>query len=168
MSAVRPILQVEGLGRRFGDRFAVRDLSFCIDAPMAVGLLGSNGAGKSTTLRLCAGWLTPDTGRALVCGHDVGRSPPAARANLGYLAEGSPLCADLRVESYLRFRARLKGLPQRAAAIAASTVMERCDLTHERRTLCGQLSRGFRQRVGIADALLRVLVHARPRHGALS
>jgi len=146
-------LVASGLTRRYGERFAVKEVSFTLAGPGAVGLLGRNGAGKTTTLRLCAGWLAADAGRAVVCGRDLATSGPDARAKLGYLAEGAPLYAEMRVGAYLELRARLKGLKTRAKGEVDRVVL-RCGLERERNTLCGQLSRGFRQRVGIADALL--------------
>jgi ABC-2 type transport system ATP-binding protein len=150
---MEPVLEVSKLTRRFGDRIAVRELSFGIDGPQTVGLLGVNGAGKTTTLRLLCGFLYPEEGSVRVAGFDLAQEPREARRRMGYLAEGAPALPEMRVESYLRFRARLKGLGRRVPA-EVDRVIERCGLGAERRAVIGQLSRGFRQRVGLADALL--------------
>jgi ABC-2 type transport system ATP-binding protein len=147
------VLEVSGLTRQFGDRLAVSGLSFHIRRAEAVGLLGVNGAGKSTTLRLIAGYLVPHAGTAKVEGFDVSTAPREVRRRVGYLAEGAPAYSEMRVEPYLRFRARVKELGRRAGA-EVDRVLERCGLLSERRTIIAQLSRGYRQRVGIADALL--------------
>lgn len=149
-----PVLEVEGLSRRFGDRLAVRALSLRLQARETVGLCGVNGAGKTTTLRLLAGYLYPDAGRILIDGLELSRQPAAARARVGYLADGAPFPADVSVEGGLRYRARLKGLRHLEAVRAVDALIERCGLGAERHTLGGHLSRGYRQRVGVADALL--------------
>jgi ABC-2 type transport system ATP-binding protein len=148
-----PVLEVSRLSRRFGDRTAVREVSFRIDRAETVGLLGVNGAGKTTTLRLITGYLFPHGGSVRVGGFDLAREPREVRRRIGYLAEGAPALSDMRVGGYLRFRAELKGLGRRAAT-EAERVIERSGLGAERRAVIGQLSRGFRQRVGLADALL--------------
>jgi ABC-2 type transport system ATP-binding protein len=148
-----PALDVQDLTRRFGDLVAVRGLTFRVEAGETVGLLGVNGAGKTTALRLLAGYLAPHAGTARIAGHDLSAEPREARRRVGYLAEGAPAYGDMRVEGYLRFRAGLKGLGRRAAQ-EVGTLIDRCGLAGERRTVIAHLSRGYRQRVGLADALL--------------
>jgi ABC-2 type transport system ATP-binding protein len=147
------LLEVSHLTRRFGDRIAVRDLSFRLEGRGAVGLLGANGAGKTTTLRLIAGYLAPHGGTARVAGFDILAEPREVRRRIGYLAEGAPAPAEMRVEAYLAFRAHLKGLGARTPG-EVERVLARCGLKGERRAVIAQLSRGYRQRVGLADALL--------------
>lgn len=119
-----------------------------------LGLLGVNGAGKSTTLRMIAGVLAPDAGQVLLAGRDLYEAPGLARRGIGYLPERAPLHAELDVGEFLTFCARLHGLSRRDAEAAVRREVERCDLGDARRRLIGQLSKGFQQRVGIAQALL--------------
>jgi ABC-2 type transport system ATP-binding protein len=154
MSAESPILDLSGVSRRFGDRLALRDVSFRIDRNETVALLGTNGAGKTTTLRLIAGALFADAGTIRVCGEAVGASVRRSIARVGYLAEGAPAHGDMRVEDYLSMRARLKGFDARDAHLEVSRVIERCGVALERRTLIAHLSRGYRQRVGLAEAIV--------------
>ena len=150
----RAAVRVHGLTRRFGDRVAVRDVSFSLLRGEIVGLLGRYGAGKTTTLRLLAGALLPDAGQVIVDGFDVHAQPQRAKPRVGWLAEGAPAHEEMRVEAYLRFRGRLRGLSGAALTRSVGRELERCGLTMERRTVIAHLSRGYRQRVGLADALL--------------
>ena len=144
------MIQVEGLVKRFGRTIALDDVSFTVARGQVVGFLGPNGAGKTTTLRIIAGYLPADGGRALVDGIDVAADPIGAQRRLGYLPEGAPAYDDMRVEDYLRYRARLKGAPPArvAAALASARAL---DVAGRR---IGHLSKGYRQRVGLADALV--------------
>ena len=133
-----------------------------------MGFLGPNGAGKSTMLRILAGFLPGDSGSVRVAGHDVQERSLDVRRVIGYLPEGVPLYPEMRVSEYLRFRARLKGIPagQRRKQIDRS--LEATGVTDVRRRIIGTLSRGYRQRVGLADALLnepRVLILDEPTVG---
>jgi gliding motility-associated transport system ATP-binding protein len=129
-------------------------VSFSVDAGELVGFIGPNGAGKTTTLRIASGYLSADAGRVVVAGHDVARQRDASRRSIGYLQEGVAVYPEMRIDEYLAFRARLKGVRRRDAARRIDAVCEAADLVPRRRELIGRLSRGYRQRVGIADALL--------------
>jgi ABC-2 type transport system ATP-binding protein len=148
------MIVVEHLTKYYGEYPAVRDVSFQVPKGRVVGFLGPNGAGKSTTMRILAGFLTATGGRATIAGHDVFADPIAVRRNIGYMPESCPLYPELRVSEYLRFRAGLKGLGWSARRMRIDYVIERCWLTDVRRQLIGTLSKGYRQRVGLADALL--------------
>lgn len=148
------MIEVEGLIKDYGTVLALRGLSFHVGAGEVVGFLGPNGAGKSTTLRLLAGFIGPTAGRIRIGGHDVGSASLAARRLLGYLPETSPLYPELRVREYLSFRAALKRVPRRDRAKAVARAMELAAVSDLAEVLIGHLSRGYRQRVGIADALV--------------
>ena len=148
------MIVVEHLTKYYGEYPAVRDVSFEVPRGRVVGFLGPNGAGKSTTMRILAGFLTATGGRASIAGHDVFADPIAVRRRIGYMPESCPLYPELRVSEYLKFRAGLKGLGWSARRKRIDYVVERCWLTDVRRQLIGTLSKGYRQRVGLADALL--------------
>jgi ABC-2 type transport system ATP-binding protein len=148
------MIVVEHLTKYYGEYPAVRAVSFEVPRGRVVGFLGPNGAGKSTTMRILAGFLTATGGRASIAGHDVFADPIAVRRNIGYMPESCPLYPELRVSEYLKFRAGLKGLGWSARRKRIDYVIERCWLTDVRRQLIGTLSKGYRQRVGLADALL--------------
>jgi ABC-2 type transport system ATP-binding protein len=148
------MISVENLTKYYGEYPAVRGISFEVPRGRVVGFLGPNGAGKSTTMRILAGYLTPTSGRASIAGHDVFTDSIAARRRIGYMPESCPLYPELRVEEYLRFRAGLKGLWFGTRRKRIEYVLERCWLSDVRRQLIGTLSKGYRQRVGLADALL--------------
>lgn len=148
------LLQAQNLTRRYGSHVAVDGLSFELQRGEVVGLLGPNGAGKTTTMRMLSCFLPPSAGTALVAGHDLLESPTAVRQHLGYMPEDNPLYAEMRVEEYLAFRARLKGVVRKRRRRRISTCMELCGTADVRRQIIGTLSKGYRQRVGLADALL--------------
>ena len=148
------MIEASELTRTYGPLRAVDRLSFSVPKGSVCGFLGPNGAGKSTTIRMIAGLFPPDAGRLMVGGLDVARDPIAARRLVGYLPESTPLDPELRVDEYLRFRGRLSGLGGRALGTAIGRSSERCGLDSVRRRLIGALSKGFRQRVGLAAALL--------------
>ncbi len=148
------MIEVEGLTKAYGTVVAVRDVSFSVGRGEVVGFLGPNGAGKSTTLRILAGFLGPTAGKVRVNGHDVADDSLLARASLGYMPEASPLYPELRVREYLEFRARLKKLPRGKRASAVQRAIERASLKDMSETTIGHLSKGYRQRVGLADALV--------------
>ena len=148
------MIAVEHLTKYYGEYPAVRDVSFEVPRGHVVGFLGPNGAGKSTTMRILAGFLTATSGRASINGFDVFSDPIAARRRIGYMPESCPLYPELRVEEHLRFRAGLKGLGWGTRRKRIDYVLERCWLKDVRRQLIGTLSKGYRQRVGLADALL--------------
>ena len=148
------MIRVENLVKYYGEYPAVRGVSFEVSKSRVVGFLGPNGAGKSTTMRILAGFLTASGGKASIAGHDVFRDPIAARRCIGYMPESCPLYGDMRVDEYLWFRGGLKGLSRGERKQRIGYVTERCWLTDVRRQLIGTLSKGYRQRVGLADALL--------------
>lgn len=152
MTAV-PVLALENASRALGGRVVVRDLSLAIPKGEVLGLLGVNGAGKSTTLRMIVGILTPSTGRVRFGGRDLAEHPELARRGIGYLPEVPPLHAELTVTEYLDFCARLHGLARDVRG-AVERAIERCDLGDVRRRLIGALSKGYRQRVGLAQAMI--------------
>lgn len=149
-----PVLRLDRISRRLAGHTVVDALAFDVARGEVLGLLGINGAGKSTTLRMAAGVLAPDSGQVQLSGRDLYEEPALARRGIGYLPERAPLHAELGVEEFLGFCARLRGLSRREAAAAMRREVERCDLGEVRRRLIGQLSKGFQQRVGIAQALL--------------
>ena len=148
------MIHVENLTKYYGDYAAVRNVSFDVAKGQVVGFLGPNGAGKSTTMRILTGYLTATSGKASIDGKDVFWDPIAARRRIGYLPESSPLYTEMRVEEYLRFRGGLKGLTSRETNTRLGYVLDRCWLRDVRRQLIGTLSKGYRQRVGLADALI--------------
>jgi ABC-2 type transport system ATP-binding protein len=148
------VIEVDGLTKDYGTVVAVRDVSFSVGRGEVVGFLGPNGAGKSTTLRILAGFLGATSGKVLVNGHDIAEASLAARASLGYMPESAPLYQELRVREYLEFRARLKRVPRAKRASSVDRAVERANLGDVRETTIGHLSKGFRQRVGLADALV--------------
>ncbi len=148
------MIEVERLSKIYGARYAVRDLDFSVGRGTVVGFLGPNGAGKTTTLRIIAGFLGASAGRVRVAGIDVSEHPLAARGKLGYMPEQCPAYPEMRVHEYLAFRAQLKRVPARNRQAAVQRVMDRVHLAHRAETLIGHLSKGYRQRLGLADALL--------------
>jgi ABC-2 type transport system ATP-binding protein len=148
------MIHVHHLTKYYGDYPAVRDVSFDVSKGQIVGFLGPNGAGKSTTMRVLAGYITASSGKATIDGKDVFWDPIEARRRIGYLPESCPLYAEMRVEEYLRFRGGLKGMSGRNRRTRIDYVLDRCWLKDVHRQLIGTLSKGYRQRVGLADALL--------------
>lgn len=147
------MLEVAGLTKRYGSRHAVDDVSFEVAKGEIVGFLGPNGAGKSTTLRMITGFIAPTAGSVRIAGIDALGDPQKARQAFGYMPEGVPLYPDMRVIEYLQHRAELKGVSGKTA-IAADAALERAGVKDARDRIIGQLSKGYRQRVGLADALL--------------
>lgn len=149
-----PVIEAISLTKRYAGRTAVDGLSFAVEAGQCVGFLGPNGAGKSTTMRILAGYLPPSEGTARVNGFDVFHESLAARRSTGYMPENAPLHLDMRVKEYLRFRGGLKGLRGRELRQRTGEVMESCGLIDARRKIIAALSKGYRQRVALADALI--------------
>ncbi|MET0412489.1 MAG: ABC transporter ATP-binding protein [Polyangiaceae bacterium] len=149
-----PLIEVEGLCKAYGAVRAVRDVAFSVGRGEVVGFLGPNGAGKSTTLRMLVGYLAPSAGRVRVNGHDVVEEPLLARRALGYMPESAPLYPEMRVAEYLRFRVELKGVARRQRQRQVDRAAEKAGVADVRSVLIQQLSRGYRQRVALADALL--------------
>src|SRR5690242_3278098 len=148
------MIQVSNLTKRYAGRTAVDDISFSVERGEIVGLLGPNGAGKSTTMRVLSGFMPATSGTVRVAGFDVFHDADETRRRIGYMPENNPLYPEMRVREYLKFRARLKGLGWRQSRERVSTVMEQCGLADVSRRVIGQLSKGYKQRVGLADALV--------------
>jgi len=148
------LLRAEGVSRYYGDRCAVRHLELSVARGEVVGVLGVNGAGKTTALQMLSGNLAPSSGRIVIAGYDLAQSPRRAKQALGYLPDQPPLYRDMTVAEYLRYAAGLHGVPRADARRAVARVMARCELTDVAQRLIGNLSKGFRQRVGIAQALV--------------
>ena len=148
------MIHVSNLTKYYSDYPAIRDVSFDVARGQVVGFLGPNGAGKTTTMRILAGYLTATAGRATIDGLDVFWQPVEVRRRIGYMPENCPLYQEMRVIEYLRFRAGIKGLHGSRRRQRLEYVLGRCWLTDVRRQLIGTLSKGYRQRVGLADALL--------------
>ncbi len=154
MEPTEHTIEVENLYKRYGKLEAVAGISFGVKKGQIVGFLGPNGAGKSTTMRILTGYTQASSGIARICGFPVACHPHEIKRRIGYMPENNPLPLELRVREYLKCRARLKELPLRHRGKRVDEVMERCDLTRARDRIIGKLSKGFRQRVGIADAIL--------------
>jgi len=148
------MIEVSNLTKRYAGRTAVGDISFHVERGEIVGLLGPNGAGKSTTMRILSCFLPATSGTVRVAGFDVFYESSEVRRRIGFMPENNPLYPEMRVREYLKFRARLKGLGWRRSRERVDTVMEQCGLTDVQRRIIGQLSKGYRQRVGLADALV--------------
>ncbi len=162
------MIEVQNLTKTYVGRTAVDGLTFSVKPGEVVGFLGPNGAGKSTTMRILAGFLPPTSGTARVNGFDVFHQSVQARRSLGYMPENAPLYLDMRVKEYLQFRGQLKGVHGKELRKRMGEVMEACALTEVRRKIIATLSKGFRQRVALADAILSrppVLILDEPTNG---
>ena len=162
------MIEVEKLTKWYGRTLALDEATFRVEQGQIVGFLGPNGAGKSTTLRILTGYLPATSGQARVGGHTCLMESLAVRSIVGYMPESVPLYPEMRVEEYLAFRAGLKGVTGGKRRAASERVIERCWLKEVRRRLVGQLSKGFRQRVGLAEALIadpKVLILDEPTIG---
>ncbi len=148
------MIEVEHLSKSYGPIKAVDDISFSVKKGEIVGFLGPNGAGKSTTLRILAGFLGQSQGRVRIAGHDISEEPLEARACLGYMPEASPLYPEMRVSEYLSYRAELKRIPRRGRKEAIGRALADAHIEDVEGMLIAHLSKGYRQRVGLADALL--------------
>jgi ABC-2 type transport system ATP-binding protein len=148
------MINVSNLTKQFSGQPAVNDISFEVKRGEIVGFLGPNGAGKTTTMRMLTGFLHPTRGAVQIAGYDVFDEPLEARRHIGYMPESCPLYMEMRVDEYLGFRAKIKGVPRRRIRLRRDTVKEQCGLTDVGRRIIGQLSKGYRQRVGLADSLL--------------
>lgn len=148
------MINVENLTKRYGSVTAVDSVTFQVQKGDIAGFLGPNGAGKSTTMRMLSCFLPPTSGKAEIAGFDVFTESLRVREHIGYLPENVPLPLDMRVGEYLSYRARLKGVPGRRVRERVGDVCELCSLTDMDRRMIGTLSKGYRQRVGIADAMV--------------
>jgi ABC-2 type transport system ATP-binding protein len=148
------MIEVDHLSKYYGPVSAIRDLSFRVEEGEILGFLGPNGAGKTSTMRILTGFMPASSGRATVAGYDVFTHPLEVRQRVGYLPENVPLYHEMTVESYLRFVAEVKGVVRRERSSKVGAVMELCGVRDMARRLIGNLSKGYRQRVGLAQALL--------------
>jgi ABC-2 type transport system ATP-binding protein len=165
---IQPTIQVDNLSKHYGQVVAVDRINFQVAPGELVGLLGPNGAGKTTTMRILTTFLPATSGIARVCGLDVMTESMEVRAKLGYLPEAVPIYSEMRVEEYLVYRAKLKGVERRKRAARVEYCLERCQIREVRRRLAGTLSKGYRQRVGLADAMINdpsVLILDEPTSG---
>jgi len=149
-----PIVKVEKLSHRYSAQWAIRDIDFEITKNGIYGLLGSNGAGKSTTMNIMCGVLKQTEGNVYIKGINIRDNPVEAKRHIGFLPQKPPLHTDLTVEEYLRFCARLRHIPAKDIEKAITSVMERCAIAHFRKRLIRNLSGGYQQRVGIAQAII--------------
>ena len=162
------MIEVANLSKRYGDLAAVQDLSFTAHPGEILGFLGPNGAGKTTTLRVITGFLPATSGTVRVCGFDVFEQSAEVRRRIGYLPENPPLYNDMMVVPYLRFAARIHGVERGGVGAAVDRVIDTCGLGGVTGRLLGHLSKGFRQRVGLAQALIHepeVLILDEPTNG---
>jgi ABC-2 type transport system ATP-binding protein len=154
MSDNTPMIEVRDLTKRYPGRTAVDGISFTVGRGEVVGFLGPNGAGKSTTMRILSSFMPATSGTVKVAGFDVFHEPDEVRRRIGYMPENNPLHTDMRVRDFLKFRARLKGLGFGRSRERVDRVIEQCGLKDVQKRIIGQLSKGYRQRVGLADALV--------------
>src|SRR6266516_4629259 len=162
------MIEVEGLTKRYGPTLAVSEVSFEVRKGEVLGFLGPNGAGKTTTMRVITGYLPPSAGKVRVAGVDVVEEPLEAKRHTGYLPENPPVYPDMTVVEYLAFVARVKGLPRGEVKKRVDEVSEKCAITDVRERQIGKLSKGYRQRVGLAQALIHnpdVLILDEPTAG---
>lgn len=168
MTAAESMISVRNVSKRYGERHAVRDLSFEVETGGVVGFLGPNGAGKTTTIRMITAYFMPSEGEIRVAGMDTAVDTLEVRRLIGYLPEMAPLYDDMRVSDYLVYTARLRGLSRRMARARAEEVAELCSITDYYHTILGKLSKGYRQRVGLAQAIVhdpKVLILDEPTAG---
>ncbi len=162
------MIEVDRLSKRYQTVDAVDRLSFRVGRGEIVGLLGPNGAGKTTTMRMLTTFLSPTSGRAVLAGHDVLDDPLEVRKRVGYLPENVPLYPEMRVREYLKFRAELKDVPRSKRRAAIDDVLHRCRLEDVESRILGHLSKGYRQRVGLAEAMIHdpdILILDEPTSG---
>ena len=148
------MIEVQNLTKLYGSNKAIDELNFTVQRGEVVGFLGPNGAGKSTTMKIITGYMAPSSGVAKVAGFDVFENPIEVKKRVGYLPETPPLYQDMYVSDYLRFVAELKGVPAQHLSSSVDMALEKTNLTEVRKRLIQNLSKGFRQRVGIAQALV--------------
>jgi ABC-2 type transport system ATP-binding protein len=162
------LIEVEHLSKYFGRTTAVADISFRVEKGEILGFLGPNGAGKTTTMRILTCFLPASAGTARVAGYDVFTDSLAVRKRIGYLPENPPVYSDMTVRYFLEFNAKIKGIEPKQQKNRAEAVMERCALQEVKETIIGKLSRGYKQRVGLAQALIHdpeVLILDEPTMG---
>ena len=148
------MIEVESLTKRYGDFLAIQDVSFKVEKGQVLGFLGPNGSGKTTTMRILTCFMPATAGTAKVCGYDIFEQSMDVRRNIGYMPENVPLYPNLRVNEYLHYRARLKGLGRAERRSQIAELVERCSIQDFERVIIGKLSKGMKQRVGLAATLL--------------
>jgi ABC-2 type transport system ATP-binding protein len=162
------VIEVQHLTKRYGPVTAVDDVSFTVERGEILGFLGPNGAGKTTTMRVLTGYMPPTDGKAIVAGYDVFEQPIEAKRRTGYLPETPPLYPDMTVRDYLAFVARIKGVPRGERTARVDEMMRKTRIADVANRHCGKLSKGYRQRVGLAQALMHnpdVLILDEPTAG---
>jgi ABC-2 type transport system ATP-binding protein len=162
------LIEVQHLTKRYGPVTAVNDVSFTVERGEILGFLGPNGAGKTTTMRVLTGYMPPSEGKAIVAGYDVFEQPIEAKRRTGYLPETPPLYPEMTVREYLTFVARIKGVPRKQSKTRIDEMMKKTRIDDVAHRHCGKLSKGYRQRVGLAQALLHnpeVLILDEPTAG---
>jgi ABC-2 type transport system ATP-binding protein len=162
------MITTKNLSKRYGDKLAVDDLTFSVAPGEVLGFLGANGAGKSTTMRMIAGFIAPSAGQVSVCGYDIERAPVAAKSCMGYLPEGAPSYGEMTVDEFLDFVADIRGLAGALRQQRRAVVIERLGLTPVIDQVIETLSKGFRRRVGLAQAIIhdpQVLILDEPTDG---
>jgi len=150
------LVQVDGVSRRYGLIEAVKNLSFNLRQGEVLGFLGPNGAGKTTCMQMLTGNLAPSEGRITIASHDLLEEPKLAKRAIGYLPEQPPVYRDLTVDEYLQYCAALRAIPRAQRAAACDAVKQKCALTDVGRRLIGNLSKGYQQRVGLAQAIVHL------------
>jgi ABC-2 type transport system ATP-binding protein len=148
------LIEVQELSKSYGPRLAVDSISFSVPRGQVLGFLGPNGAGKSTTMRILTGYLSASSGSASIAGYDVFSNPVEVRRRIGYLPENNPLYNEMRVANFLHLCCKLRGVPPRRRRARVDYALEACGLQERRRDIVGRLSKGFRQRVGLAQAVV--------------
>ena len=162
------MIQVEGLSKKYARHTAVNNISFSVEKGDIVGFLGPNGAGKTTTMRILTCFLPPTEGKATVAGFDVFEQPFEVKKRIGYLPEAPPVYPEMSVRDYLTFVANIKNVPSADVKTRTEEVMERCSVADVREKLISKLSKGYRQRVGLAQAIIHnpeVLILDEPTSG---
>src|SRR6185437_10921234 len=165
---MEPIVSVQHLGHRYSKAWAIRDINFAIDQKGILGLLGSNGAGKSTTMNIMCGVLNQTEGTVLIDGVDIRENPELAKRQIGFLPQNPPLYLDLTVDEYLIYTAELRKMDSMAIKPALEEAKDRCGITHFSNRLIKNLSGGYRQRVGIAQSIIhkrKLVVMDEPTNG---
>ena len=163
-----PLIEVDGLTKRYGDFLAIQDVSFSVGKGQVLGFLGPNGAGKTTTMRILTCFMPATAGSARICGHDIWEDSMQVRRNVGYMPESVPLYPNMRVNEYLDYRARMKGLDRSKRRVQIPKLVEQCGVRDFSRVIIGKLSKGQRQRVGLTATLLgdpKVLILDEPTVG---
>lgn len=162
------MINVNGITKRYGDTVAVRDISFQVPAGQVLGFLGPNGAGKSTTMRVLTGYMPADEGTATIAGYDIFSQSLEVRKRIGYLPESAPLYLDMEVPDFLKFIARIRKIPGHKIQTALDRIVDLCGLGGMIHKKIGELSKGYRQRVGLAQAMIHdpdILVLDEPTSG---